>query len=150
MLSHPLPVKDESTTAPEPSEYQRVLSANQGSAIDEKTQQMLNKPANHQGTRLSSEDKAFLDDLIRKVDDGDINLYQPTTIVNQEVYDQLAGGNRAKTDLFVNSTLFVIRQVYDFYKSDYSNESDMMVNMVQELRYKKETLEGEIGDVLKI
>jgi hypothetical protein len=130
--------------------FQKSISDNSGKSIDDKTQDMLNKPFSDSGTALDAEDKAFLEDLMTKVDSGDIKLHTPSSIINQAVYDKLSGEDQAKTDLFISSTLFVIRQVNDFYHSDHDNDSDMMISMVKELRFKKETLENEIGDVLKI
>lgn len=118
--------------------------------ISEETQEMLNKPFSDSKTALSDEDKSFLEDLMKKVDDKEIDLHSPSSIMNQEIYDALSGEYQAKADLFIQSTLFIIRQVYDFYHSDHSNDSDMMISMVRELRQKKETLEKEVGDVLKI
>ena len=130
--------------------FQKSIEKNSGKDIDAKTQSMLNTPFSSEGSTMSAEDKAFVEDIVSKVDAGEMNLHSPSTIMNQDIYDKLSGENQAKSDLFVNSTLFVLRQIYDFYKSDLDNNSDMMINMVQELRHKKETLENEIGDVLKI
>lgn len=126
------------------------ISAHSGANIDAKTQDMLNTPANTSTTSLSDDDKKFLEDLDKKIESGDIDLLKPSSIMNEEVYESLTGENKAKADMFVNSSLFVMRQIHEFYKSDYANESDMMINMVQELRHKKETLEQDIGDILKI
>lgn len=154
MLSLPLNsilMNDEAQTPSEgQKKFQKSISDNSGKSIDDNTQDMLNKPFSDTSTALSAEDQAFLDDLIKKVDAGEIQLHTPSSIINQEVYDKLTGEDQAKTDLFINSTLFVIRQVNDFYHSEHDNDSDMMISMVKELRYKKETLENEIGDVLKI
>jgi hypothetical protein len=130
--------------------FQKSISSHVGKNIDDKTQDMLNTPFSDSSTSLSPEDQAFLEDLMKKVDSGDIKLHTPSSIINQAVYEKLSGEDQAKTDLFISSTLFVIRQVNDFYHSDHDNDSDMMISMVKELRYKKETLENEIGDVLKI
>ncbi len=130
--------------------FNKSIQDNAGKNIDAKTQEMLNTPFSDGSTSMSSEDKAFVEDIISKVDAGDMNLHAPSSIMNQDIYEKLSGEDQAKSDLFVNSTLFVLRQIYDFYKSELDNNSDMMINMVQELRHKKETLENEIGDVLKI
>lgn len=131
-------------------QFQESIAKNAGKDIDPSTQEELNKPFSSGSTQLSNEDQAFLDDLIGKINNGEIELHKPSSILNQDIYDGLSGEDQAKTDFFLNSTLFVIRQVNDFYQSDYDNNSDMMINMVHELRLKKETLENEVGDVLKI
>lgn len=130
--------------------FQQSISSNAGKSIDDQTQEMLNTPFSNKSTALTSEDQTFLDNLMAKIDAEEIKLHTPSSIINQAVYDTLSGEDQAKTDLFINSTLFVIRQVNDFYHSEHDNNSDMMISMVHELRLKKEILENEVGDVLKI
>jgi len=152
--AHPKPMlTDDPQTNDTPgnlAEFKKTIEANAGKDIDPDTQDMLNKPFSADGTTLSEEDNALIQDIVSKVDSGEINLYQPSSVINQEVYDGLSGEDKAKTDLFLNATLFVMRQIHAFNASEHSNDSDMMINMVQELRLKKETLETEVGDVLKI
>jgi len=135
---------------PGQKKFQAAIQSGQDTEISEETQGMLNKPFSDSSTSLSEEDKTFLDNLIKKVESEEIKLLSPSSILNEEVYNSLYGEKQAQADMFINSTLFVIRQVFDFYKSDHPNDSDMMISMVQELRHKKETLEQELGDVLKI
>ncbi|MDF2379798.1 MAG: hypothetical protein P1V18_06315 [Candidatus Gracilibacteria bacterium] len=142
-------MNDESAPKPD-GKLHDSIEQNTNTTIDQETQDMLNKPSNTSATELTAEDQAFLDNLMEKISSGEINPMQPSTIMNEEVYQSLSGENKAKSDLFVNSSLFVIRKINEFNQSDFSNESDMMINMIQELRLKKETLEKEIGDVLKI
>lgn len=130
--------------------FEQTIEALQGTTIDEKTQSELNQPYSNPQTALSEEDKAFLENLIKKIESKEILLHTPNSILNEAVYDSLASDKKTQADLFINSTLFVIRQVYDFYQSSFDNNSDMMISMVQELRLKIETLEKELGDVLKI
>lgn len=130
--------------------YEEKMKSLQNTQIDQSTQTMLNKPWSDEKTSLSTEDKTFLDALIKNIENGEIKLHTPSSIINQTVYDQLSGANKAKTELWINATIALIRQVNDFYHSEFDNNSDMMISMVKELRAKKETLEKEIGDVLKI
>ena len=130
--------------------YEEKIKSLQESKIDESTQSMLNKPWSDSKTSLSKEDMAFLDSLIKKIESEEIKLHTPSSIINQAVYDQLSGENKAKTEIWIGATIALIRQLNDFYHSAFDNNSDMMISMVKELRMKKETLEKEIGDVLKI
>jgi len=145
------PMADEQKTGAEnKKQFEKTIQQFQNDTIDEQTQSALNQPFSNPQTSLSDDDKSFLENLIKRIESGEINLHSPSSILNQEVYDQLPGDKKSQADLFLNSTLFVIRQAYDFYQSSFDNNSDMMINMVQELRMKKETLEKELGDVLKI
>ena len=150
-LIHPFsPSMTDDQIPPDKKQFEQTIKANQNATIDEKTQSELNQPYSNSQTALSPEDKAFLETLIKRIESGEINVHTPSSILNQEVYDQLPSDKKSQADLFLNSTLFVIRQVYDFHQSEHDNNSDMMINMVQELRMKKEMLEKELGDVLKI
>jgi hypothetical protein len=141
---------DKNPTPPSDSKFQHTVKAMQGTQIDPKMQAGLNKPISDDKSQLSSEDKAFLEDLMKKIEAGEINLLTPSSIINQKVYDTLDGEKKARTEIFIQASLATIRNIKSFYDSDHTNDSYMMANMLHELRLKKETLEKEIGDVLKI
>jgi flagellum-specific peptidoglycan hydrolase FlgJ len=148
-----IPEKDQAhiiEQAVDPHQYHQELEKHAKSEVNSQTQRDINTPLADDGSKLSAEDEAFLKDIVEKVDNKQINPLTPSTILNQAIYDELSGEEQAKTDLFVQSSLFVIRKIYDYYKSEHTNDSYMMQNMIHELRVKKETLEQEIGDVLKI
>jgi len=130
--------------------FQQAIEQNAGKDLEKGTQDGLNTPWSDPKTSLSPEDKAFMEDLVNKINSGVINVYQASTILNQSVYDQLSPENKAKTDIWLQATLANIRRIKDFYDNPHDNNSDMMIDMIKELRLKKETLEKEIGDVLKI
>jgi len=130
--------------------FEETIQQHQNAAIDSQTQSRINQPFSKANSSLSAENKAFLENLIKRVESGEIELHTPSTIMNESVYEKLPNNKKTEADLFVNSTLFVIRQVYDFYRASHNTDSEMMQSMVQELRLKKETLEKDMGDVLKI
>jgi hypothetical protein len=136
--------------SPPSNQFEKTIQQYQGAKINQETQTELNQPFSAAKTALQTEDKDFLENLIKKIESKEVLLHTPSSILNEAVYDALPGEKKVQADLFINSTLFVIRQVYDFYQSSFDNNSDMMINMVQELRMKKEMLEKEMGDVLKI
>lgn len=140
----------EDTKKGDQKKFEETLQQHQNAAIDSQAQSRINQPFSQASSSLSAEDKAFLENLIKRVQGGEIELHTPSTIMNESVYEKLPGNKKVEADLFVNSTLFVIRQVYDFYHSEHNNDSEMMQNMVRELRMKKEMLEKDMGDVLKI
>jgi hypothetical protein len=132
------------------SDFQTVLQKNLNANLDPKIVADLNKPWSDPKTALSAEDKAFLELLVKHIESGVIDPLKPSSILNQAVYDSLPGPKKARADIWVNATLALIRQVYDFFKNPYDNNSDMMIDMVRDLRSRKEKLEAELGDVLKI
>lgn len=116
-------------------------------AIPEDTQKMLNTP--QAGGQLSDEDKTFLDSLMKLVNDGKINLYQPSTLLNHAVYDGLSLEAKAKADQNCVTMLAKIREIVDLEKAPmdtYMQEA----NLVSALRLSKERLEGYGGDIFII
>lgn len=132
------------------SDFHTVLQQNLKANLDPKIVADLNKPWSNPKTALSAEDKAFLEDLVNKIKTNEINPLKPSSILNQSVYDSLPGDKKARADIWINATLALIRQIYDFYNNPFDNNSDMMIDMVRDLRNRKEKLESELGDVLKI
>mgnify|MGYP001618987402 CR=1 FL=1 len=131
-------------------DFQKRIAENAEKLIDAETQQMLNTPWSDPKTALSHEDKAFLETLVKQIESGSIDLLKPSSIIHEPVFDKLSAEKKSQATLWVNAMLALIRQVYDFYKNPFDNNSDMMISMMRELRLKKEMLEKEIGDVLKI
>lgn len=132
------------------SDFQTVLQQNLNAKLDPKMVADLNKPWSDPKTALSSEDKAFLELLVKHIKSGEINPMKPSSILNQAVYDKLPGDKKARTDIWINATLALVRQIYDFYNNPFDNNSDMMIDMVRDLHGRKKKLETELGDVLKI
>ena len=64
--------------------------------VDEKTQKELNTPLRHIGT---TQNKEFLEILIKMISEGKINLYQPGSLINHSVYDKLDDAAKGKADL---------------------------------------------------
>lgn len=130
--------------------FLKTVKKFQGKTINAKAQADLSKPWSDAKTALSEEDKNFLEELMKKIKSGDIKLHVPGSILNSAAYEKLSDKDKAKADMWINATLARIRQVADFYENPYDNNSDMMIDMVRDLRSRKDLLEKELGDVLKI
>ena len=101
-------------------------------------QEMLNKP--QAGGQLSSEDRAFLDKLMKLVEDGTINLHQPSTLLNMAIYDGLEQASKAKAEQNAVLMLGKIREIVDLEKAPMDTNYQEM-NLVGSLRQNKERLE---------
>lgn len=116
--------------------------------IDPKTQQRLNQPlTKSQG--LSQEDQAFLSMVLDKVDRKEINLMQPSSLINHAVYDKLPEDKRGKVDFDAVNLLTTLRNIYDLWKA-YQTPTFQIENMVHQVRVTKERLEEISGDVYVI
>lgn len=132
------------------SNFQSTLKKYQKKELDVKTAKTMGKPWSDPKTALSKKEKALLESLIKQIESGEIDLFKPSSIVHQKVYQTLKPEDKAKADLWIQATLALLRRIYDFYKNPYDNNSDMMIDMMRDLSMKKEMLEEELGDVLKL
>ncbi len=131
---------------PKHTAFQKALSQHRDAEIRPDTQSMLNKPM---ATKMSEVDHEFLDMVIAKIEKGEINLYTPQSLLNKDIYASLAPEKEQKVDLTLQSLLFELRQIKNWHDAG-ENENAQMDNMIRDVRIKKENLEKEVGDVLKI
>lgn len=115
--------------------------------ISEDVQGMINKPL--EGGKISDKDRKFLDQLMKLVEDGTINLYQPSSLLNTAVYDQLPQEGKAKADQNAVLMLNKIREIVDLEKAPMDTNYQEN-NLVSALRLNKERVENEHGDVFVI
>lgn len=115
---------------------------------DIETQQMLNKPlADPSGIDL--EDQKFMDKILKMVDEGDIQLHVPSSIINQSVYDKLDGEKQNAIEVKAVTILASIRELKGLYDAGYGT-SFQIQNLVERLHDNVETIEDAGGDIFII
>ena len=115
--------------------------------IDPAVQSMINQPLKDQ-SGFSTEDQTLLNQLMQKVEDGSINLYQPSSLLNAAVYDTLSPEMKGKADQNAVILLGEIREIVNLMKL--SQEPTYQVkNLVQSLNITKSRLE-EAGNIFII
>jgi len=115
---------------------------------DKETQDLLNKPLPlSQG--MDQKDREFLELIVRLVNEGKINLYGPSTLLNHEVYDKLDFEKQGRADFESINLLSAIREIKGLYDAGYA-ETYQVANLVSRLRATKERLEFEGGDLFII
>src|SRR3989338_5428520 len=115
--------------------------------IDPAVQSMINQPLKDQ-SGFSPEDQTLLNQLMQKVEDGSINLYQPSSLLNAAVYDTLSPEMKGKADQNAVILLGEIREIVNLMKL--SQEPTYQVkNLVQSLNITKSRLE-EAGNIFII
>lgn len=113
--------------------------------IDPQTQKKLNEPLmNPKG--LSTEDQNFLNAIISKVDNGEIKLLQPSSLINTKVYDSLPPEKQGKVDFDAVNLLTTVRNIYDLWKL-FQAPTFQIEYLVHQFRLTKERLEEISGDV---
>lgn len=117
--------------------------------INPETQKMLNSPlVKPQG--LSTEDQAFLNLIIAKVEAKEIDLLAPGTLLNHPVYDKLAPEAQGKVDFDAMNLTTTLRNIYWLWKSTNGTHTFQAENLVHQVRLTKERLEQISGDVFVI
>ena len=115
-------------------------------AIAPEVQNMLNTPS--KTGSWSDEEQVFLNDLMAKVDAGTIQLYGPSSLLNQAVYDKLTPEAQGKADLNAMNMIAKIREIVSLMKL-YNEPNDIVKNLVESLLADKKRLE-EAGDIFII
>ena len=120
----------------------------EASDLPENEQVKLNEPlADPDG--LDDANKQFLDDVLSKIESGEIDLHAPDSIMNHDVYDKLDEKVQGETDLNAVSLLARLREMKDLH--DFGQiETYQFKNLVEQVRLTKERLEKDAGNVFKI
>lgn len=107
-------------------------------------QSNLNKPL-VDPTGVSDVDRAFLNDVIAKVESGKINLLAPNSLINNEVYDKLDEMKQGKADMNALTLLSNVRQIKELHDLG-DMDTYQAQNLVSSCRLMKERVEKECGD----
>lgn len=116
--------------------------------IDMQTQKILNTPLKADGG-MTQEDEKILDLIVAMVNEGKINIYQPSTLVNQSVYEKLGSSEKGKVDFESLNMLSAIREIKGMLDAGF-RETYQMANLVSRMRATKERIELERGDIFII
>ena len=128
------------------TDKQKLILEHDKIAIDDQMQQTLNKPLEAGQTQISDEDRKFLAMLLDLIDSKKIDLYKPSTLINNEVYDTLDEKARGKTDFDAVNLLSTIREIKKLCDGGF-RDSYQTMNMVNQIRLTKERLEEIAGDI---
>lgn len=123
----------------------RKIVQMQDEQIPDDEQQKLNKPLEVQ-EGFDADDEAFLQMIVSKVEAKEIDLYKPSSLLNNVVYDKLNEKAQGKADFDAVNLLSAIREIYNLWKMGEKN-SYQIQNQVHRIRLTKERLEEEAGDI---
>lgn len=127
-----------------PDENQQI----QEDPISEETQQELNTPVSDP-TGLSDKNQEFLNLVVSMMNDGKIQPYSPSSLINEAVYNGLTEEHKGKVDLEAINMLGALRQIKDLHDAGFT-DTYQIKNMVDTARNTKERLEEEGGDIFII
>lgn len=107
----------------------------------------------HAGTPLTGamdpKLEKFLHELIKLIDEKQIDPYVPDSFLNKEIYEKLPENLQGKIDLALVNMVDLVRKIEEYYRSQATpNECPQYENMLASLLQMKERLE-EHHDVFK-
>jgi len=123
--------------------------ATDNAPIPADAQKVVNTPV-EKPSAMDDQDMALVNAIVNLVDSKKINLYSPSTLINQPVYDKLPEETRGKVDQHSFNMLTSVREIYNYYKSPFPNNSYQFENRVRWFRLQKEEAEKQWGDVFVI
>ncbi len=115
--------------------------ATDNQAIAPEVQTMLNAPM--KADSWSDQDQSFLNDLMAKVEAGTIQLYSPSSLLNQAVYEKLSPLDQGKADQNAMVMLGNIREIVNLMKA-YHEPNAIVKNLVESLIEAKKRLEASV------
>jgi hypothetical protein len=135
-------MNDNSNQKPKPTSLAKILGQSQG--VTDASQENLNKPL-VDPTGISSEDQAFLNDVLEKAGNGQINLHVPSSLLNEAVYENLDEQKQGKADMSALTILSNVRQIKDLHDLGHTDTYQIQ-NLVHSCRLMKERVEQECGN----
>lgn len=112
--------------------------------IDPAVQASMNRPM--ASDSYSQADQEFLNLIMRLIEEGKINLYVPSSLLNTEIYEKMNEAEKGKADQNAVLMLNKIREIHNLMK--FIKEPNFQVkNLVDSLRQNKEAMEKIDGDV---
>lgn len=116
--------------------------------VDNNVQQMINKPQ-MDPTGVDATDAEYLEEIVKLINDGKLDLHVPNTLMKNEIYDSLDDKSKGLADMSAVSLLNDLRQMKKLYDMD-DKESFQIQNLIQRIRNIKERIEEKCGDVYVI
>ena len=112
-----------------------------GKSMTEEEQKSIAKA---QAGTMQEDHKEWIAKVIALVDAGEIDLFAPKSLLNQDVYDGLDQEWKEKADLALINITTLLKKIVEFWKStDTPDESPQLDTMVAELWQMKERIEKD-------
>ncbi len=115
--------------------------------IEDHIQVMINKPLERDP--YNEADQALLNLIVQLVNEKKINLYSPSSLLNNDFYEKLPHEGKAKADQNSVIMLTKIREIYNLVQT-VSEPTHQIKNLVDSLRLNKEDVEKMCGDIFII
>ncbi len=125
--------------------YADIITSQSGD-LPLKKQKEMGKPVDD---GMSPKHRQWVEEMIRMSDAGEIDVLDPDTLVNRDVYEKMTQEDRGKVDLSLSTMANQLRHIEDFYRSDKTpNACTQLQIMIDHFWAMRDRLE-EHGDVFK-
>lgn len=141
----PDPQKDQKVGSPQGGEATKEILKQAKQDLPEDEQMKLGKPLRDE-SGVSPEDTEFLQLLVDKIDKKEIDLFVPSSLLNEPVYNKLSEEDQGKADYNALTLLSTIRQIYNLWQTG-ECETYQIQNLVHQVLTTKERLEELGGDI---
>jgi hypothetical protein len=135
----------QSSTAPRNSDAARRILELESSQIAPETQEQMNKPT-VSSEEMRVEDEKFLNLLLDLIARKQIDLFRPSTLLNEPIYEKLTPEQKAQAELDSLNLLSTIKEIKKLFEAKMTDTYQFQ-NKLQQLRLTKERIESQIGDV---
>ena len=125
--------------------YNLPVNTNEPNSFD---QALLNQPL-ASGSANDGMNEEFLNLVLGLIKDGKIDLYKPSSLINEAVYGKADEAARGKADFDAVQMMATVREIKDLCDNGF-RESMQVANLVDRLRQTKERLESVGGDLFII
>lgn len=135
-------------------QIQTSMMQNHTQDINPEMQRDLNRPIENPNG-FDQETQNFITEVMQRVYAGEINLYVPSTLMNQPVYDSASEEVQGKADLLAISLCSKLRELKDLMEISGGDQLFIQPTyqaslLVQDIKYRKTEFENRYGDVFII
>lgn len=136
------------SNTPVSSALHDALIEHEDTDLSEETQKKIGKTLIDKGA-LSEEHKNYFGKIIKLIEEKDIDVTKPESILNTAVYEKLSEQQQGKIDIAYPNICRLLEQIKQIWDKDHE-ESYQMKNLVESVWQAKEKIEKECGDVYKV
>lgn len=116
--------------------------------VSDESQRILNKPV-VTAEILDQADQDFLDLVMNLIEKKTIDLYKPSSLINDPVYQTLTADAKSQAELEALNLLNTLREIYKLYNKKLT-DTYQFKNKLHQFRLTKERIEEEAGDIFII
>ena len=121
--------------------FAKALQAFKGKEQSIAVQKELGKP--HEDNVLTDEHTAFIQIVLKLLDQGKIDTKNPQSFIHENIYTKLSLYLKARVDLAIPNIVTLLERIVDLHVRPENDDSYEMKNLIESLWLVKERIEKE-------